>query len=146
MGDITANFSRHEFDLPAAKAAEYGFPETVYPAEWIETRLRPLCGALEKVRARLGAPITIISGYRPPSYDAARIAAGRKGVSPRSQHGEGRAADFVVKGYSPEKVLAVVMDLYETGEISIGGVGIYDGWIHLDVRPGPLRRWDERSK
>lgn len=141
MGDISPNFSRWEFDLPEAKAKEYGFSAQQYPEEWIPTRLVPLCRALEVVRSRFNTTITVISGFRPKEYDLRRIAAGNRGVSPDSQHHDGRAADFRVKGISPERVRQVVEELYHVGAIEIGGLGTYPDFTHLDVRGGPFHRW-----
>lgn len=136
MGDITKNFSRHEFRLTKDKAAEYGFEETAYPEEWVSERLRPLCLVLEVLRDKLGGrAITVISGYRPPGYDAARIAAGREGVSAHSQHGEGRAADIQVEGVSAAQVHQAALRLALSSQIQIGGLGEYSDFVHLDVRP-----------
>ena len=147
MGDITAHLSRHEFDLPEKKAAKYGLPGAVYPAAWIKTRLYPLCQVIEKARAAcFDHPVTIISGYRTVEYDAARIAAGHQGISPHSQHHEGRAADIQIEGCTPEQVEAALLHLYEVGDIQLGGLGIYDDFVHLDIRGGALKRWDFRSK
>lgn len=149
MGDITPHFSRSEFGLPESKARKYGFSAAEYPQEWVESRLLPLCQALEAVRERLGGRrVRVISGYRPRPYDLARIAAGRKGVSPNSQHHDGRAADLQVEGVEPTQVYAAVLELAEQGLIKVGGVGVYDEFVHVDVRPStwPVKRWDERSQ
>ena len=149
MGDITPHFSRSEFALTEAKARRYGFSAAEYPAEWVEARLLPLCQALEAVRERLGGRrVRVISGYRPRPYDLARIEAGRKGVSPNSQHHDGRAADLQVAGVEPAAVYAAVLELAEQGLIKVGGVGVYDEFVHVDIRPneGPVKTWDERSR
>ncbi len=146
MGDITQNFSRHEFSLPADKAKEYGFEETPYPDEWVTERLEPLCKALERIRDACGGrKITVISGYRPPGYDLARRAAGHTGVSEHSQHGEGRAADIRVAGVTARQVFNAALRLATTSQIQIGGLGLYveEDFVHVDVRP--LRR-GERLK
>lgn len=145
-GDVTDHFSRHEFGLSDKKASKYGLPGADYPADWVKARLLPLCQVLEKVRtACFDHPVTIVSGYRTVEYDTARIAAGNEGVSPRSQHHEGRAADIQIEGCTPEQVEAAVMHLYDVGDIQIGGLGVYDDFVHIDVRGGALKRWDFRS-
>jgi len=146
-GDVTEHFSRHEFGLSAKKASKYGLPGADYPPYWIEARLLPLCQVLEKVRAAcFDHAVTIISGYRTVEYDAARIADGHEGVSPHSQHHEGRAADIQIEGCTPEQVEAAAMHLFDVGDIQLGGLGIYDDFVHLDIRGGALKRWDFRSK
>lgn len=139
---ITPHFSLDEFDLPDEKARRYGLSGALYPTEWIDSRLRPLCKALEAVREAFGRPITVISGYRTPAYNAARDGA------PQSQHLEGRAADFTVAETSPARVYRKILDLYGVGALEIGGAGLYPptkqrplGFVHLDVRGGPLVTW-----
>lgn len=135
MGDVTRHFSRHEFRLPQSKAEEFGFSETPYPEEWVASRLRPLCMALEVLRDALGGrAITPISGYRPREYDLRRIAAGRKGVSPDSQHHLGLAADIQVAGVDPARVRATAMRLHSTSAITLGGLGLYPDFVHVDLR------------
>ena len=138
---ITKHFALNEFALPQAKAARRGLSGAEYPAEFIDTRLRPLCKALERLRAELGgAKVTVISAYRPLPYNRAI------GSEDTSQHVQGRAADIEVEGHSAEHVHATALRLYEVGELEIGGLGIYDSFVHLDVRGGPLARWDKRTK
>ena len=147
MGDVTEHFSRHEMRLSQGAAEAYGFQTVDYPEEWVDTRLRPLFLVLEKLRARLGGRrVTIIEGggYRPREYDAERIRRGVRGVSPDSQHHEGRAADIRIEGLTPEQVHAAILELYTVGEIAIGGLGLYDHFVHVDIKLGPLRQWDRR--
>ena len=147
MGDISPNFSRHEFGLSRAAAGAYGFSAADYPAEWVDDRLRPLCAVLETLRAELGgAAVNVIEagGYRPREYDMERIRRGASGVSPNSQHHDGRAADIRVEGCTPEEVRAAVLALIEEG-VAVGGVGIYDTFCHVDLGP-PGRRWDRRTR
>jgi uncharacterized protein YcbK (DUF882 family) len=110
-----------------------------YPESWIEERLKPLCVVLERVRLELGNPIGIVSGYRSPEHNQAI-----GGVS-ASQHMQGRAADIVVNNHSPEKVYGCILRLFRAGAIEIGGLGVYNSWVHIDVRPRPdsghLAQW-----
>ena len=113
---------------------------TPYPEKWIDDRLRVLCAQLEIIRHACGdRVITILSGYRTPSYNAAIDGADN------SQHCHGRAADIRVEGMAPSDVHKMILFLFEAGKIEIGGLGIYSGWCHLDIRPRPasghLARW-----
>ncbi len=129
---ITEHFSLEEF------RCHNGDP---YPRPWIEPRLRPLCIALEAIRAACGGRVVhVLSGYRSPDYNEALRLAGH-GVAKDSQHMHGRAADIAVEVMSPAEVQAVVHGLVEVGTIQIGGLGRYQGWVHVDVRPGPLVQW-----
>ncbi len=125
---ITPNFDSAEF------ACRDG---TAYPVVWTGSRLRPLCEALEVIRAALGnRPITINSGYRTQRYNT------QIGGAPSSQHVQGRAADITVKGLSAQRVHDAVLKLYNAGELKIGGLGLYGTFVHVDVRPGDrLARW-----
>lgn len=137
---ITEHFSRHEFDLPPAKAAARGCEPAEYPAEWIEARLLPLCRALEVLRKEFGGrPIKIISAYRPLAYNRAL------GSKDDSQHVAGRAADFQIEGVDPGQIWDRMLALRHVGRLDIGGAGVYDTFVHVDVRGGSLQVWDERS-
>ena len=122
---------------------------TIYPSAWIPERLAPLCQVLEVIRTACGdRPITILCGFRSPSYNAKLIAQGHHGVASGSQHVEGRAADITVAGMAPSDVHAAILALEADGQVpQLGGLGIYPGWVHVDVRPrvpaGHLARWSD---
>jgi uncharacterized protein YcbK (DUF882 family) len=134
---VTTHFSSEEFDRPARVRAGKQFPTAAYPAKWIESRLRPLCETLEVIRSALSAPLKIGSGYRDPAYNVAI------GGARASQHMEGRAADITVRGWSAANVHATILALYAQGKLPhLGGLGIYPGFVHVDVRPTKkLMRW-----
>ena len=140
---ITPNFYRDEFDRKARPSK--GFPTVAeYPKEWIESRLRPLCEDLERVRAALrerynpNAIIRIGSGYRDPAFNRAT-----PGAAIKSQHMEGRAADIVVPGQAPITIHQLVLDLFRENVLkNVHGLGIYPTFVHVDVRPvNGLVRW-----
>lgn len=107
-----------------------------YPKEWFEDRLKPLCEALEVIRLEFNKPITILSGYRSPAFNTAI------GGAKTSQHMQGRAADIQIKGISAQKVHDRILALVQTGNFYLGGLGAYDTFTHIDVRPGArLARW-----
>lgn len=87
---------------------------------------------LEKLRKVVGKPITITSGYRSPEYNK------KIGGATKSQHILGKAADIKVQGLTPSEVAKFAE------KVGFGGIGIYDSWIHVDVREGHAR-WDERN-
>lgn len=128
---ITAHFNREEFDQPA----RHGLPHVPYPEEYLP-HLRDLCEQLEVIRAEFDSPITITSGYRTPQYNK-KIKGARF-----SQHLTGRAADIVVRGASADEVHTCVLLLHKAGRIHLGGLGKYENFVHVDVRPsGRLVRW-----
>ncbi|HSO21108.1 MAG TPA: YcbK family protein [Desulfosarcina sp.] len=80
------------------------------------------------------SPISIISGYRSPSTNAA-LRKATKGVALKSLHMEGRAIDIRIPGYDTEAVRAHAIGLKS------GGVGYYpeSDFVHLDT--GPVKIW-----
>lgn len=124
---ITHNFSLEEF------ACRDGTP---YPMEWIHDRLRFLCQDLEVIRASLRTPIYINSGYRTPDYNASI------GGARRSQHLEGRAADIRAVGVPSSWAFNHIRGLIQRGELQhIKGLGGYQTFTHVDIRPGRLVVW-----
>lgn len=127
---VTIHFDRSEFRCHDG---------TEYPREWLLDRLVPLCVVLEVIREACGGrPITILSGYRSPQHNA------EVGGAKQSQHMEGRAADITVDGMAPSDVHAQILELFNAGKLEkLGGLGLYDSWVHLDVRPwqGHLCQW-----
>lgn len=97
---------------------------------------KALIDLLEKIRMHYNLPVTINSGYRTVAYNSSI-----KNASPKSQHILGNAADIVVKGVPPAKVYAWLDSTYPNSL----GLGIYNSFVHVDVREGKSR-WDYRSK
>ena len=87
---------------------------------------------LEKIRALLGRPVTILSGYRCEAHNKAC------GGKPRSQHLLGNAADIKVAGMGAHAVHQFLTDHLDK---EIGGMGKYDEFTHVDVREG-YARWN----
>lgn len=90
---------------------------------------------LQKARDHFGKPLIITSGYRTTAHN---IKVG--GVS-NSQHVFGNAADVYIPGVP-------VLELYDyLCEISGNscGIGIYDTFVHFDVRT-TKSRFDYRTK
>ena len=94
-----------------------------------------LVGILEAIRLHFGAPVHINSTYRTPQHNA------EEGGVKTSQHTYGLAADIRVDGHTPAEVYAVADSML--GEH--GGVGIYDTFVHVDVR-SKKSRFDYRKK
>ncbi len=116
---VSAHFSRAEF---ACKCGCGFCPVDV-----------DLLAALEDVRLHFGAAVTINSGCRCKRHNR------REGGSKNSQHCEGLAADFSVAGVDSDIVWRYLLDKYPVEY----GIGRYRGRTHIDVNPGPARRWDK---
>lgn len=91
-----------------------------------------LVAVLQQIRSHFKAPVTITSGYRTVAYNSKL-----KNASPNSQHLYGLAADIKVKGVAPAKVAAYAETLLPKS----GGIGIYDTFVHVDVRK-TRSRWN----
>ena len=78
--------------------------------------------------------VELVSGYRSPKYNLALRKKGHQ-VAQTSQHCEGKAADFRLRGVSTNDLWAFVRSLH------LGGVGIYphSAFVHCDT--GPVRFW-----
>lgn len=108
MGDLSAHFSRVEFDC------HDGTKATPAPA---------LIAALEKLRTAIGRPVVIVSGYRTKAYNASI------GGAKDSRHTHNDAADISSR-------LGVTVD--QARKAGFTGIGVRsDGKVvHVDVRPG----------
>lgn len=89
---------------------------------------------LQVLRDYLNAPIHINSAYRTPSHNS------RVGGAISSQHLLAKAADITVRDKTPKQLAAIVERLIKAGKMQIGGIGIYKGFLHVDI--GPVRRWN----
>jgi|TARA_A100001015_G_scaffold303992_1_gene394513 uncharacterized protein YcbK (DUF882 family) len=96
--------------------------------------LNKLAKNLQKIRERIGIPIRIMSGYRSPEYNK------RVGGATRSQHVLAKAADLQVSGMSTTELANTIKQLIKDGVIDSGGVGLYETFVHYDVR-GRNARW-----
>ena len=67
------------------------------------------------------------------------------GGVPDSQHIMGRAADITIKGISANEVYETIEKLITNGHILQGGLGLYDNFVHYDIR-GSRARWDYQKK
>ena len=94
-----------------------------------------LIGVLERVAGKFDAKrIEVVSGYRSPKYNLMLRKKGHQ-VARHSQHMEGNAVDFRIRGIATKQVLHYVKSL------RLGGVGYYPNsqFVHSDT--GPIRYW-----
>lgn len=90
----------------------------------------------QAVRDRFG-PITISSGTRCVEHNK------NEGGSENSQHltkddGYSKAADGHPHNATPEEVADWVKSVFPNGL----GVGVYNGFVHIDIRHDRAYRWD----
>jgi uncharacterized protein YcbK (DUF882 family) len=134
---LTAHLKLSDFDQPEG----YGCQAAEYPGEWALERAMTLAGILEAVCSELGEEeFTITSGYRTSEFNDALRNAGYP-VIKDSEHCTGRAVDVIFHRARPIEVWTVALGLHVRGAIRLGGLGLYAGWVHLDIREGPLVQW-----
>jgi len=122
---LSKNFNWSEFE------SKDGAP---MPPE-VAANVKELAKNLEIIRATVGRPLKINSGYRSPAWNK------KVGGVSGSQHQLGKAADIVASGMGSAQLHAVVLDLIKQGKIKPGGVGKYDTFVHYDIR-GTNARWN----
>lgn len=85
-------------------------------------------------KARLTAPIAIVSGYRSPATNS-YLRKVSTGVARNSLHMQGRAIDIRIPGYRTAALRRLAI------ELKTGGVGYYpkSDFLHLDT--GPFKTW-----
>lgn len=125
---LTKNFNKKEFD------SKDGSP---MPPE-VLLNIQKLAIQLQALRDVLSAPIRINSGYRSPEHNKAI------GGSKNSQHVLGKAADIRVNGKTPKQMYDVIEGMIASGDMLQGGLGLYDTFVHYDIRK-TKSRWDYRK-
>ena len=126
---MTKNFSKSEFESKCGRE----MPEEVYH------NVVKIANQLQYLRDYLGKPIRVNSAYRSPEHNAS------VGGVKTSQHILGKAADIVIKGMPTEILYQHIEDAISNGEMLQGGLGLYDTFVHYDIR-GTKARWDYRKK
>lgn len=126
----TANFKLTEFNCN--DAAKTPVPEA------IRGNVQQVMEQLEVLRAELGKSISVNSGYRTVEHNKA------VGGESNSLHLCGMAADIRADGITPSTVHSTIEKLIAAGKMKQGGLGIYNTFVHYDIR-GEKARWDNRS-
>jgi|FLOH01.1.fsa_nt_gi uncharacterized protein YcbK (DUF882 family) len=93
-----------------------------------------LLRVLEQVRTHYDQPVTINSACRCLEHNRAI------GSTDTSQHVNGKAADIKIKSVSSIGIYHYLNNLYP----DCFGIGIYDSFLHIDVRDDK-GRWDNRT-
>jgi uncharacterized protein YcbK (DUF882 family) len=93
---------------------------------------------LQILRDHVNKPIQVISGFRTITYNK------QVGGSPKSSHLRAMAADIKIPGYSPYDTSRIIEELIFEDFMKQGGIGLYDTFIHYDIR-GYKARWDFRT-
>lgn len=121
---LTKNFSLHEF---------YTHDGTPVPEKYMDN-VKELAKNLQVIRDEIKEPLRINSAYRHPAYNK------KIGGAKNSQHLTASAADLTAKNYTPKQLAAVIERLIKEGKVKQGGIGVYPGFTHYDIR-GKKARW-----
>lgn len=99
---------------------------------------------LQPIRDKWAEPIYVVSGYRSPAWNA------RVGGASSSTHLTAEGADIRPANLEDvPRLFAFIFNMYQQGALSsLGGLGEYPRWTHVDIRrlpTGRLRRWTGNS-
>ena len=123
MEQLTRNFHRKEFDCKDG---------TKVPIEFKNNLIR-LAVNLQKLRDDLGSALVISSGYRTPKYNK------RVGGATLSQHLTASAGDLSQSKETPLELYKRIEKLIKEGKMHNGGLGLYNTFVHYDIRQNPAR-------
>ncbi len=113
---LSANFDSSEFRCSCFNCTylegpdKFPHPELVHVLQWL--------------RVRVGASIHINSSWRCKEHNS------DVGGAKNSQHLLGTAADISVTGLSPKEVYNILSETHP----DCCGIGLYDTFVHFDVR------------
>ena len=131
--DLSPHFSLEEMTA-SMTASRRGISNEPTPEAL--NNLKRLCLHLEKIRALLGRPITITSGYRSPEVNMLI------GGSKNSQHSFGCAADIKVAGMAPDDVIAAIV----TSNLPYDQlIREFDSWIHYSIPNSAVWPWRKQA-
>lgn len=125
---LTKNFYLHEFSCNDGTSVPEKFMDNV----------QELANNLQVLRDFIGQPIHINSSYRHIAYNK------KIGGAKFSQHLTASASDITSKNITPKKLARTILKLIKSGKMKQGGVGLYNGFVHYDIR-GTKARWDNSS-
>ena len=126
---MTKNFNIKEFECKCG---------CEMPSE-VLVNITKLANQLQYVRDNVAMPITINSAYRCEAHNKV------VGGSENSQHLLGKAADITIQSLKPIEVYSIIEDLIDFGVMLQGGLGLYDTFVHYDIRK-TRARWDYSTK
>jgi len=125
---ITKDFNKAEFNSKDGAVMPYEVYENI----------KVLAIQLQRIRDEIKQPLHINSAYRSPEHNA------KIGGVKNSQHVLGKAADLTCKNLTPKQLSKVIIKLMDNGTIKSGGIGLYNGFVHYDIR-GIKAKWDNSS-
>ena len=128
--NLTPNFTLEEFTI-SETAARAGINNVPHASSHERKNLQRTAEVMEKVRAILGHPILISSGYRSRPVNEA------VGGSSSSAHIHGMAADFICPGFGTPLQICKALEphMRELGIDQL--IHEFATWVHLGLRHDP---------
>lgn len=124
---LTQHFTLEELTR-STKAEQLGIDNT--PAPELVPRLVMVAEMLERIRATLGRPVVVTSGYRCERLNLA------VGGATTSDHPQGHAADIICPGYGTAtevaRLLAPLVSVLGIGQLILEGVRGRQ-WVHVST-------------
>lgn len=133
---LTKNFNLSEFACKDGTPV----PASLIPnVQELANNLQVLRDDLNTNRPAKAPPGVVItlpvnSAYRTKTYNK------KVGGKPASKHLTAQAGDITCKWEDPKQLAARIEKLIAAGKMKQGGIGIYPGFTHYDVR-GTKARW-----
>ena len=129
--EISEHFTLSEL-TDSATATRKNISEQFTPSDAVIQNLKKLCiNTLEDIRDLFKAPIIITSGYRCNRLNR------EIGSVAKSQHTEGKAADFRIYGYTIEEIyLRIKNSRIDYDQL----IQEFDSWVHISYNSDKNRK------
>lgn len=115
--------------------AEFACKDGTQVPKTLLLNVEELAKNLQVLRDYLGEPLSVLSAYRSPAHNA------KVGGKPNSFHLKAMAADLSCKSKTPKQLHAIIEKLIAEKKMKQGGLGLYKGFVHYDIR-GRKTRWN----
>lgn len=125
---LTKNFTQREFRSKDGSKM---------PLDVLDN-IKELACNLQVLRDFLGESIKVNSGYRSEAHNKA------VGGVKSSKHTKGLASDIRVKDLDTDDLYLIIEALIKQGDMQEGGLGVYDTFVHYDIR-GTRARWNYKK-
>lgn len=128
------NFRWDEFLVKGASHSNpnrAGFGLNTDPPADLWPNVIKLAKALQAFREEVGVPVKLTNVYRSRAYNSTL-----SGSAKKSQHMEFKAADIICSSGTPRQWQKLFIKLRSDGIFS-GGIGLYNSFVHVDVRGTP---------
>ena len=128
---ISEHFTLEEL-IASPTATRKNISEQFKPSDAIIQNLKKLCvNSLEDIRDLFNSPITITSGFRCNRLNR------EIGSVSKSQHTEGKAADFRINGYNIEEIyLRIKNSRIDYDQL----IQEFDSWVHISYNGDKNRK------